>query len=197
MVEEAGEERRERIMVSQYANRFCLSLRSGRTIGRAGAQKQNNTSGEFYSSGRESDTKKGSAEEHEPRFVRCTWDSLSLSVPKMDPSRDHGPIKLGRVDATSCCTMFGADMEIPIVLRPPGQLARESPVNCCRTPPHVTLSLASADATTTHSSCLQQPAHHLCGFHRPSTASLARTPRTQSVHRTSYIYPRVLKTHHR
>ncbi len=74
---------------------FLCLCEIGRTIARAGAQKQNNTGGEFYSSGQETDAQIGSAEGHEPSFVRFTWDSLSLSPPKMDMA--HGPMLLSHI----------------------------------------------------------------------------------------------------
>lgn len=164
------------------ANRFSLSLRSGRTIARGGAQKQNNTSGEFYSSGQEIDTNIGSAEGHEPRFVRFTWDSLSLSPPKMDASRDHGPIR--RYDRLLSHIWWGnAAALLSIQLLP---ASRQQPPHsrtagpCFRGPPPPRMSLYRPPHCTTvqqYSRHSAFPSHrdkiiHVCNFQTPKTAAV-------------------------
>ena len=153
---------------------FLCLCESGRTIARGGAQKQNNTSGEFYSSGQETDAQIGSAEGHEPCFVRFTWDSLSLSPPKMDASRDHGPIRrrdmlLSHIWRGNAAVLLSVP-RVDIISRTHAQQALASADLLLhrrpRRPPH---------RTTVNQSAF--PSHrdkiiHVCNFQTPKTAAV-------------------------
>ncbi len=138
---------------------FFVSAKSGEQLRGAGAQKQNNTGGEFYSSGQETDAQIGSAEGHEPSFVRFTWDSLSLSPPKMDMA--HGPMLLSHI--------WRGNAAVLIVCR--DTISRNSPTvrPCLRGPPPL------HRLPHQHSSQSAFPSHR----DKINTRALSRRPKRQ------------------